>query len=297
MTIGVRPCLKGRRQIMDEWILVATDGSEPATAAVTWAADEAILWRRALRIVHVAGPGGLEVPFGEVAGLAEAVSRDGEQILAAAAEVAGKRAPGVRIETRALAGAIAPTLIEEAEGASETVIGSRGRGGFTGLLLGSVSLGVAGHAPGPVVVVREPQPPPHGVIVVGFDLSAHAEITMAYAMEQARVRGASVKAVHAWQLPISPAMVEYADLTQAALEAESHAASQALVPWRERYPGVPLEEVLVPGHPVPAIVEAAESADLVVVGSRGHGGLLATVLGSVGQGVLHGVSCPVAVVR
>ncbi|MCG5217549.1 universal stress protein [Streptosporangium sp. KLBMP 9127] len=282
---------------MDEWILVATDGSEPAAAAVTWAADQAVLWRRGLRIVHVAGPAGLSAPFGDIAGLAEIMSREGLDILQAAAEAARQRAPGVEVSTRALAGAVVPLLIKESEGASETVVGSRGRGGFTGLLLGSVSLGIAGHASGPVVVVREPPAPPRGVVVVGFDLSPHSEISLGYAMEQARVRGATVRAVHAWQLPVSPTMAEYPDLTNEAMAAELRAAGEALVPWRERYPRVPIEEVLVPGHPVPAIARAAADADLVVVGSRGLGGLRSAVLGSVGNGVLHGVTAPVAVVR
>ncbi|GLW06721.1 universal stress protein [Microtetraspora sp. NBRC 13810] len=282
---------------MSDWIVAATDGSDAATAAVEWAAEEARLWGRGLRIVHVTGPVGLEAPFADVAGFAEVMTKEAEQILAAAADAARRRAPGVEVVSKALGGAVVPTLIAESEAAGEIVLGSRGHGGFAGLLLGSVGLGVAGHADGAVVVVRERPGPAHGEIVVGYDRSPHAEIAMAYAVEQARRRGARVRAVSAWQLPISPAMADYPDLLQSALDAETQSIGQALATWRERSPGVTIESTVQPGHPVSLIAEAAERADLVVVGTRGHGTLRSAVLGSIGHGVLHNVTCPVAVVR
>ncbi|GAA5070445.1 nucleotide-binding universal stress UspA family protein [Thermocatellispora tengchongensis] len=282
---------------MSDWIVVATDGSEQAAAAVEWAADEARLWRRGLRIVHVTGLAGLQAPYSEVAGFAEALSGEAGDILQAAAETARRRVPGVHLETQALSGAVVPVLLAEAEQASETVLGSRGRGGFTGMLLGSVGLSVAGHAHGPVVIVRERPDRPRGEIVVGFDLSEHSSAALAYALEQARVRKARVRAVHAWQVPATPAMAAYPDLTEAALEGQTEAARKVLEEWRAKYPDVPIEERIVTGHPVTAITEAADGADLVVVGSRGHGALRAAVLGSVSHGVIHHVTRPVAVVR
>ncbi|MDF5758194.1 universal stress protein [Spongiactinospora sp. TRM90649] len=283
---------------MNEWIVVATDGSEAASAAVEWAAEEAALWERGLKVLHVSGPDGLEAPYAEIAGLAEALTGETEEILHKAAELAGSRAPGLEVVTQALVGATAPLLIEESAGASEIVIGSRGRGGLTGLLLGSVSLSVTSHATCPVVVVREPPGPPKGEIVVGFDLSPHSEVSFAYAARQAERRGARIRAVHSWRPPVAPGMMtHYPDLTQDVHEAETRAVDRVLTAWRERHPGLEIVESVAAGHPVLAISEAAENADLVVVGARDRGELARAVLGSVGHGVLHNVSRPVAVVR
>ncbi|RBQ16058.1 universal stress protein [Spongiactinospora rosea] len=283
---------------MSEWILVATDGSEPASAAVRWAADEAALWGRGLRVLHVVGPQGLAAPYAEVAGLADALSEEAANILRDAERAVRERAPGVEVTSEALSGPASPILLEEAARASEIVIGSRGRGGLTGLLLGSVSLSVTANAEIPVVVVREPPGPPTGEIVVGFDLSPHSEVSFAYAAEQARKRGARVRVVHAWQPPVSPAlMTYYPDVSESALEAEITVVQKVVAEWRARHPDLEIVETVTGGHPVTAISAAAESADLVVVGARRRGEVARAVLGSIGHGVLHNVSRPVAVVR
>ncbi|MFC4530731.1 universal stress protein [Sphaerisporangium dianthi] len=279
-------------------VTVAVDGSPSALAAVDWAADDAARTGSALRVVHVREPWATEFPFHRVDGFDQSLTDFCEGVLAKAAEHARERAPGVAVTTELITGAVVERLRHESEKTDTLVLGSRGMGGFTGLVVGSVGIALAGHAAGPVVVVRDPPHERFGEIVVGVDGSPHSESALEYALDQALLRGARVHAVYAWMAPMfSPFMVAYTDAVQGIFEAGLERVKQWLVPWHERYPQVTLVESGVCGHPIPALVEASEKADLLVVGSRGLGGFKGAVLGSVGHGALHGAHCPVAVVR
>ncbi|MEV0350207.1 universal stress protein [Nonomuraea sp. NPDC050680] len=189
-------------------------------------------------------------------------------------------------------------LIRESESAESLVLGSRGLGGFSGMLLGSVGTAVAGHARGPVVIVRGRGQEEHGRIVVGYDGSAHSEAAMQYAIDQARARHARLHVLYAWQLPIfSPYAAAYDSLLENAFQQEVRTAGERVTPWREKYPDVEITDAQLCEHPAGALINAATTADLVVVGSRGLGGFASAVLGSVSRAVLHHATCPVAVVR
>jgi nucleotide-binding universal stress UspA family protein len=138
-----------------ERIVVGVDGSEPALAALHWAVDEA---RRRNAIVEAVYA--WHQPFvsgyaymGEM-NIGEFVE-EAKQILDAAIDAVDTTgiAP---IERKLLTGSAASALVEQAKGAALLVVGSRGRGGFTGLLLGSVSQQAAHHAPCPVVIIPPP---------------------------------------------------------------------------------------------------------------------------------------------
>jgi nucleotide-binding universal stress UspA family protein len=135
-------------------IVVGVDGSEESKAALRWAVGEARLRGASVRAVYawslpyVAAAPGLVVPQGDVADF----RRDGEEMLDALVAEVGNA--GVDVERVAVEGGPAHVLVEAAEGADLLVVGSRGHGGFAGLLLGSVSQQVAHHAPCPVVIVR-----------------------------------------------------------------------------------------------------------------------------------------------
>jgi nucleotide-binding universal stress UspA family protein len=140
-------------------IVVGIDGSEASKEALSWALDEARLRGDTVVAIHAwtasyaappALPGAPLTPVGD--GMTEAI-RDGAEALLSEA-VAEARADDVTIEQRLVEGPAATALIEAAKGAELLVVGSRGHGGFTGLLLGSVSDQVANHAPCPVVIVR-----------------------------------------------------------------------------------------------------------------------------------------------
>ncbi|MGW5162631.1 universal stress protein [Nonomuraea wenchangensis] len=271
-------------------VMVAVDGSAPAAAAVEWAAADAQLRGLALRIVHVCEPR----PPGQ----------DGLEPCEETLEVARDRALAltrdVEVEAALLTGDVVEALLAESVSASaeSVVLGSRGLGGFAGMLLGSVGMGVAGHAAGPVVIVRETSVVRHGRVVVGDDGSEQAAAAVAYAIKQARARGVTLHVVSAWQSPVySPYAAAYDTLTQEGYEYLTQAAAERVAAWRESDPDVRITDAQVHGHPVNALIEAGRAADLVVVGSRGRGGFASALLGSVGHAVLHRLTCPVAVVR
>ncbi|MFC4119909.1 universal stress protein [Nonomuraea zeae] len=275
---------------MAEQIVVGVDGSAAATAAVEWAAADGGRRGHSLRLVHVCEqwPPSLD----------EAQSQYSTEVLEAASSRAREVAPEVEVTTESRSGHVVEQLIAGSASADSVVLGSRGRGGFAGMILGSVSAAVAGHAAGPVVIVRGPSEIVHGRIVVGYDGSECSQVAMRYAIEQARARLAHVHVVYAWQAPMSaPYAAAYSNVLESVFAQQQRTAREAVAPWRDEYPDVDLTDEQVCEHPVDALMNASVSADLVVVGSRGLGGFASAVLGSVSRGVLHHVTCPVAVVR
>ncbi|MFI7706759.1 universal stress protein [Nonomuraea sp. NPDC049480] len=273
---------------MTRHIVVGVDGSAPATAAVEWAAADAQRRGRPVRIVHVC----------EQWSYAGHGTQYCAGMLAAAADRARALTRDVEVATQLLCGKVIGTLIGESVTADSVVLGSRGLGGFAGMLLGSVGMGVAGHAAGPVVIVRRTSVVEHGQVVVGDDGSEHSDAAIRYAVDQARARGVPLRVLYAWQAPvISPYAAAYQTLLEDAFELQSLAAAERVAPWRERNPDVRIVDEQVPGHPVNVLITAGGTADLVVMGSRGRGGFASAVLGSVGHAVLHRLTCPAAVVR
>ncbi|GII82233.1 universal stress protein [Sphaerisporangium siamense] len=283
---------------MSGTIVVGVDGSSPATAAVEWAARDAARLNAAVKIVHVREPWSDTAPFHSIPGFQDSLSEFCEGVVAAAAERVRAYSPDIEVSTVLAAGTVVDTLMREARDADEVVLGSRGMGGFTGLVLGSVGLGVAGHFPGPVVIVRGSAETKTGEVVVGYDGSPASEAAMDYAFAQAEARSARLRVVHAWQSPLfSSFAVAYTDVVSDLYENHAEEFQRGLEPWLRKYPGVSAVGSSVFGAAVPALAEASRHADLVVVGSRGLGGFGSAVLGSVSHGVLHHSHCPVAIVR
>ncbi|MEW6470874.1 MAG: universal stress protein [Actinomycetota bacterium] len=137
-------------------IVVGVDGSPEAAAALRWALGEARLRHATLEAVHawlfpVVG----DVPGAAVDSLARALERAADGLLNQVVDDVAGTDPGVKLERRVVEGAAAAVLIDAAAGADLLVVGSRGRGGFAGLLLGSVAQQCLHHAPCPVVLVRD----------------------------------------------------------------------------------------------------------------------------------------------
>lgn len=143
-----------------------------------------------------------------------------------------------------------------------------------------------------------------GVIVVGVDTAETSSDAIRWAADEARLRGATLRAVHAWAYvpPQSPADAAFSgafpadpiDLMRLEREAAEQALSAAVATIAG---GVPVEPVLVEDSAKSALVDASEDADLVVVGSHGRGGIAAALLGSVSRHVAQHAHCPVVIVR
>jgi nucleotide-binding universal stress UspA family protein len=284
-------------------VVVGYDGSQAGTAALEWATAEAVRERAPLRIVEVFELVVVSRPSpGKVVPLA-ALRTVREHGLEALADSIRLRHPHLDVQTVLLEGTPAASLIEETAQARLLVLGSRGLGGFTGMLVGSVAVQVASHAHCPIVVVPPDLVPTlHTLrtVVVGVDGSKLSTKAIDFAFEQAEAIGGRVVAVHAWNSPFSTyenglgeLLFDNAEVRQAS----EVLVSESLAGPRSDHPDTAVDVELIPGQPARAILHAAGSADLVVVGSRGRGGFTGLLLGSTSQQVLHHATCPVAIVH
>ncbi|MET9344549.1 universal stress protein [Nonomuraea sp. NPDC003804] len=279
-------------------IVVGVDGSRAGLEAVAWAANEAALRDVPLRVVHAIHRWAAEAGPGRYAEVAQWMRQGAETVLAAGIETARRLQPQLKAEAKILPGDPREALIRESERADLLVVGNHGLSAVRGLLVGSVAYGVAGHAACHVVVVRENPAASSGEILAGLDSSPRGGPVLEFAFGEAALRGAELRVLHVWsrheaggRIPPSRGgggSVEESQLRQ---------LEETLAGRRERYPDVTVIPEVVKGHPVDALTEAARGADLLVIGSRGRGGLAGMVLGSVSHALLHRAPGPVAVVR
>ncbi len=287
-------------------IVAGTDGSEESLRAVDWAAREAVLRGAPLRIVAAAAmpprmlsrAGGGPGP-GEYETVSDILLEHRDQALAAAAERAAKTAPGLLVDTDPLTGQPAQAITESGAGALMLVLGSRGVGAFTAMVLGSVSRYAASHATCPVVVIRDASATAHGQVGIGVGDLEDCGDALTFAFEEASLRKASLVAIHAWHTPqadISRAGEAFTPPRAKAVAADTDRHLAALLDdWRAKYPDVPVSHEVVHGHPGRALVGLSARADLVVIGRHTrHPGLQGP--GSVRHAVLNHAHGPVAVV-
>ena len=272
-------------------ILVGYDGSPGSDQALGWALQEAS-WRGAvLTICHAWAPEHVPGAPGE-GGAPDRARRTGEQVLAQALRFARTVMGAAAVRPLLASGPAAQVLCGHSLDADLVVVGSRGRGGLAGLLLGSVSQQVAAHAQGRVAVVRghwhkaaEYAP---GPVAVGADGSAASRAAIGFAAREAALHGVPLLAVCA--LADAPGGLGGTSRME-------EAVGQDIARWEKEHPEVVIRQQVSPGQPRTALLAAARDAQLLVVGSRGRGGVPGMRLGSVSQAMLHHSSCPVAVVR
>jgi nucleotide-binding universal stress UspA family protein len=269
-------------------VVAGADGSPESVQAVDWAAREAALRGTSLRIVAVASMPPRMSPnpatHDTVAGHIEQAAADA---LSAAASQAAAAAPGVAIETTLLEHAAPATaLVDSGQDALMLVLGSRGAGGFSALILGSVSRYAATHAACPVVVVREEATATPAQIVVGVHDPADSAAALGFAFEEAALRQARLVATHARSRSPFGGHEEPPHEEQRTLDA-------LLASWREKYPDVTASGEIMHGHPGRVLAGASARADLVVLGRHarraGHG----RSVGSVTHPVLSHAHGPV----
>ncbi|MER7418506.1 universal stress protein [Micromonospora peucetia] len=285
---------------MNRPVVVGVDGSAASLVAAEHAARAAVLRSRPLHLVHgYLHPLGYGVPINPYdVGLPAPTEEAQKMLETTAADLVG-RCPGLAVEVRQVAGGPGATLVAESRQAELVVVGSRGLGGFAGLLLGSVGTQVAAHAHCPVLVVRpaEEPIPVAGPVLVGVDGSESAELAVGYAADEAVRRGDGLVLVHVQPPDGDRRGPDEVTETQAAGHAESaELLATAAAAVRGSHPGLVVEGRLLQAPKAEqALVEASGDAALVVVGSRGRGGFTGLLLGSVSQALVQHARCPVLV--
>jgi nucleotide-binding universal stress UspA family protein len=271
-------------------ILAGYDGSPGSAHALSWAAREARSRGIVLTVCHAWAPGFAALP-GE-AGVVGLARQSGERIIADGLRHAKDLVGPGEVRPLLIGGQATAVLCERSHDADVVVVGSRGRGGIAGMLLGSVSWQVAAHAHCPVVVVRghwrSAGAYASGPVLVGTDGSPASDAALGFGFEEAALRGAPLLAVCA--LADAPGSLGGDSRLQDDVE-------QAITRHEKEHPEVAVLRQVAQGGARAALLSAAHDAQLLVVGSRGRGGIKGMLLGSVSQAVLHHAPCPVAVVH
>lgn len=286
-------------------ILVGVDGSAASKAAVAWATRDAAMRNISLTLVHVVVP---VVPTpAESPEFAAGVDffrwqedeaiRVLDEAREAVSDASHDAAPPL-VHSVVLHGGAVATLVDLSKDADMIVVGSRGSGAFSRVLLGSVSSGLVHHAHCPIAVIHDDPPAvaPDAPVLVGIDGSPASLSATEIAFDEASRRGVDLVALHAWRDITT--MYEMPGLDVGQLEEEARLAlSERLAGFEERYPDVKVHRVVVNGQPSRQLVEHSTSAQLVVVGSHGRGGFAGMLLGSVSTAIVHAVKSPAIVAR
>lgn len=288
-------------------VVVAVDGSEASQNAVRWAANTANKRGVPLRLaasytmpqfLYAEGM----VPPQE---LFDELQSETMDMIEAARVVAHEVAPDIKIGYVIAEGSPIDMLLDMSSDVTMIVMGSRGLGGLSGMVMGSVSAAVVSHADCPVVVVRSDnhvtETNKYGPVVVGVDGSDVSQRATEFAFEEAQARGAKLVAIHTWmdmQVQASLAGLAAAQQEWEIIEKEQTTLlKDRLQPLLERFPDVEVEMVITRDRPVRALEDCAHNAQLLVVGSHGRGGFRGMLLGSTSRALLQSAPCPMVVVR
>ncbi|MPZ78902.1 MAG: hypothetical protein GEV28_00250 [Actinophytocola sp.] len=295
-------------------IVVGFDGSPTSLLALNWALTEARLRDGIVMLCHVS-PGRRasgdfpDTPDSPGDSPGDSSDAPGDERMATAQRVlargvrhASRQAPAVRVIPELLFGGPAHQLLSAASGAALLVVGARGEDGFPGLRLGSVSAQVARHATCTVIVVPglvdRAGNQRHRQIVVGVDGSTGSRAALAFAFAEAADRQAEVRAVYVFDAATLQTMASLQRKDLLRLHVRAADTLHGLVTAQaEHDPDIEICCEVLSGAPATTLTAAAAGAELLVLGSRGHGDIAALMLGSTSHNVLHNATCPVAVIR
>ncbi|MFD3401348.1 universal stress protein [Kribbella sp. NPDC058693] len=262
-------------------IVVGADAAWRRAGAVDWALQEAVLRRMPLRAVHLVDERRRHADVAPVTIDGQVIIPDpvpgvDQRVLDELSSYVAAADPELDLGTDVLVGTPSRRLAELSGEVELTVVGRRGAGKFARLLIGTTSEYVAYHGQGPVIVVPAGwQARAQAPIVVGVDAHEQNDAALDFAFEMAELHHAPLRMVHAGE------------------------TMDGLVDERQaKHPDIHVERRLVEGHPVEALLDAAESpaAQLLVIGGHHHRAST-LMLGSVARGVLHHATTPVAVVH
>ncbi|MGC3022642.1 MULTISPECIES: universal stress protein [unclassified Brevibacterium] len=315
---------------MAHTIIVGIDGSDNADCALQWAIAHAQKTSAEIRLVSAYAVPGVNMSQADIVYPADfdaAVKKTVETIAEAAASTVTES--GVPVSTTIVPGDASGVMVEHSKNADLAVVGARGRGGFAGRLLGSVALAMPAHSHCPTVVVPSTWPTrvmPSTPLPVDDPVRVKNHRTAA---EDIRARpdfsGEIVAAVDPFETdtPVLRAAASQAAVYQLPLRLVGVTATHILSPeWmpsekhlirmydeaakayeaaaeslRGDFPDLEVRYSIFDAPATEVLVSATYTAELVVIGSRGRGGFVSTVLGSTSQGVLSHAVCPVRVVR
>lgn len=286
---------------MKSTVVVGYDRTPHSERALVQAAREAA-WRGAsLTVVHAYNwmPPTTPMTY-PPASVEQSILSSAEEIAEHGADVARSRFPGMHVEARAMSGSAAEVLTTTARGADLLVVGNRGRGGFAGLLLGSVSMRALTESCVPTMVVRGELRDPHDVILVAVDIDEPADELLDFAFTEASRRGARLEAVTVSDTTWATEYGESDEIRHAAAQAATDldAALEAVVHiWHAKHPDVRVSHSVAGGTPAAVLTAATAHADLIVVGAHRHGdGRHGMRLGPIAHALAHHAECPVVVI-
>ncbi|MBQ0983468.1 universal stress protein [Streptomyces sp. F63] len=292
----------GKNEDIRGRVVVGFDGSEPSFRALDRAAEEAVRRDTALEVL-CGWPWNPPPLPGETPHEPPTLAEETQAMVGQAVEKVRATHPGLEVIPVTTSEAVVPALVRHSETAALTVLGTRGHGGFTGLLLGSVSLRVAAHCASPLMIVRgeATDAAARGTVVVGVESDQDGD-AVRFGFEEASRRGARLRALHAWLYPPLPAGAYMGAFDVPPKEGdERRKEAEALpryevAPFRAEFPDVEV----IPDHEcnaaAPALVEASRTADVIVLATHRTHRHLGLQLGPVTQAVLHHAHCPVVLV-
>jgi len=274
-------------------IVVGVDASDSALHAAIWAARQAADLDVPLLVVHALDLGATSV-YSTAAGYTDERRDQGAALLGKVARTLREQVPEALVDTELFEPSAPQTLVALSNESDLVVTGTRGHGGFAGLLLGSVSLKLAAHADGPIVVVRGDEPgASDDEIVLGVEPQEdEAPIRFAFAM--AAALGAMLTVVRAWWP--HPAYGSYPEDIMTADRDQAAQAEALISRLLDEYPDVKVSVSAMRGNAVPMLIEASRDARLLVVGAHRRRSALSVGAGYVVQGLLSHSPTPVAVI-
>ena len=280
----------------DRAVVVGVDASERSQAAVTWGISEAKVSSRPLTLVHVLDKRNVRVPV-----VGKESDQHGWRLLTHLERDLKTTTPGLEVRKELAAGAVDACLVSQSADQAVLVVGRRGLGGFSRLLVGSTSLSVASHSRVPVIVVPEhwqvealeTEP-----VVIGVDHRDLQPAALTFAFAEAQRRGVPLVAAHGREVPEldwDPATAT-ASVDERADQDSADALERVLEPWRQTHPDVAVSLLHRREHPLTVLLDQARPTQLLVLGrhsNRRRGGF---PFGSVARAVVHYADVPVAIV-
>jgi nucleotide-binding universal stress UspA family protein len=280
-------------------IVVGVDGSDSSTRALTWAVEQAVAEHLPLTLVHTIHaftPAYTDVAIAAPESARLAIEEQGDKVLGAARTKVAESAPELEVHTVFELADPREVLLHLSHDAAMVVLGSRGRGQLSSLLLGSVGVAMVRHGHCPIVVHR---PGNAGVvrngIILGYDAAEESGPVLEFAYREASLRRLPLTVLHCyWDIQAGTAAALPGSET--AIEAERVALAEAMAGMGEKYPDVSVSTESVQGRPQDVLVRRGERMNLIVVGAHQASRTAQVVFGSVSVAVVEHATCPVAVV-